>query len=396
LKIEKGSLKFDSISDISSYNFKNLLKNNSSDEVIDFLKNLNLTTGCLGIEYYTSENIPGSLLYEESLTPKSLEKEFGIPQKTIETKAKDTNTIVALKNLTSKFGKPSKYYCIIHIDVDEMGKWMSGVKHDAYKKEFTIDIQRKLSKNLCKLSDEITKKINCWGGYTIYAGGDDILALGPLEGALNIVSEIRSSFENYNKPFPSVSASLTIVHHLEHLQIAIEDAREALNLAKESFDRDSIIIRLRNHSGHIFTCGYKWNLKGDKDFIDLLYQLVDLMKIKGKDGLSPRFVFDILDVLPAFYENRKKWYFHNDMFVSEIKRLLLKHIGKNNDVLQSKTTLLPCLLSIIGDPKSDTQNELRQFKEKSKYNGQDNLQSFLKIAAFLAKEYREILGKEDK
>lgn len=133
--------------------------------------------------------------------------------------------ISALQNLldTAKemgFGSPSKYYAIIHMDGDNMGKWLSGEKapqivnilhpeirnalmNDEHWTEL-LDQNRPLNPSLhiatskalrdysLKVVREIVERDHL--GKLIYAGGDDVLAFGSLKDLLRAMKGLRAYF----------------------------------------------------------------------------------------------------------------------------------------------------------------------------------------------------------
>lgn len=120
------------------------------------------------------------------------------------------------------------------------------------------------------------------GGRLIYAGGDDVCAILPLDAALATADAIRraytAGFVRYTKhgiepctgsaavtgkmgvhfgaaPGISISAAIVIAHHKQPLREVLKDAHALLDgVAKRQMERNAVAIRLKKRSG------------GDRDF----------------------------------------------------------------------------------------------------------------------------------
>ena len=150
--------------------------------------------------------------------------------------------------------------------------------------------------------------INKYDGKLIYAGGDDVCAVLPVEHALEAADEIQKYYKsafriiikqdnkeeitskeiddsNSFKPEPgklsvnlgkgdclTISAGILICHHKENLSEMIKRAHELLNKkAKEEGGRNAVAVELRKRSGGSRYFISKWDgerLKAFKDLID--------------------------------------------------------------------------------------------------------------------------------
>ncbi|MDR4506856.1 MAG: type III-B CRISPR-associated protein Cas10/Cmr2 [Candidatus Brocadiaceae bacterium] len=176
--------------------------------------------------------LEGDWLYEESLDEKTLWKEYGhkfsneLDFKQIIKSARDSLT--AFKELLKKkqrelnvdFGLPSKYYAIIQMDGDNMGKWLSGGKAPEIEKTLHPEIRNQLKDNenwlellsqkrplnpslhiatskalrdfSLKIVREIVERDHL--GKLIYAGGDDVLAFVSLSDLPAVMRCLRAYF----------------------------------------------------------------------------------------------------------------------------------------------------------------------------------------------------------
>lgn len=176
--------------------------------------------------------LEGDWLYDESLDEEALRKEYGYrfnneaDFKQIFKGAKDSLT--AFKELLKKkerelnmdFGTPSKYYAIIQMDGDNMGKWLSGEKAPTIEKILHPGIKEQLEKESdwkellrqkrplnpslhiaasralrdfsLKIVREIVERDHL--GKLIYAGGDDVLAFVSLKDLPAVMRSLRAYF----------------------------------------------------------------------------------------------------------------------------------------------------------------------------------------------------------
>ncbi|MEN3047118.1 MAG: type III-B CRISPR-associated protein Cas10/Cmr2, partial [Candidatus Hydrothermales bacterium] len=110
------NISFPSTADIACLDFKEKVLALAKNEYEEYKKKIK---DLLKEDF---EEIEGSWLYEENLNERSIKEQYGIsikPKNLIELKE-------ALKQIYKKVGKPKSYYAIIHLDGDNMGKWLSG------------------------------------------------------------------------------------------------------------------------------------------------------------------------------------------------------------------------------------------------------------------------------
>jgi CRISPR-associated protein Cmr2 len=159
----------------------------------------------------------------------------------------------------NKLPNIQKYYAVLLMDGDYMG--------DLVNKKKSPEEHSELSKTLDDFTANLRHLI-AKPGRLIYAGGDDVLAVLPLDSALETAKTIRESYikkvrdrdHAQDKKHISISAALLIVHHKEPLREAIRDAHHVLDaISKEKADRDALTIRLRKRSGGDRDMYFKWD-----------------------------------------------------------------------------------------------------------------------------------------
>lgn len=260
------------------------------------------------------------------------------------------------------FTDRDKYYAVLLMDGDKMGNLINGetttaewgsVIHPELRKRYESPgfkpprdaLKERLAKTRTlnpALHAAISDSLNSFarfavaplvakgGGRLIYAGGDDVCAILPLDVALDTADAIRKAytagFVRYSKngaescgagcpvtdkmgvhfgtaPGISISAAIVIAHHKQPLREVLKDAHTVLDgIAKRKAGRNALAIRLKKRSGgdRDFFC--KWddmnpfmsgetvlhsfrevaNSIGDALSTSLVYRLSSL-----KDGISP-------------------------------------------------------------------------------------------------------------
>ncbi len=384
-----SKIPFESTSDISSKHFKSVLKGKYAEQkVCDFLADINKLCETIGKKTFSSvDKISGDLLYREGLSAKRLKKEFPAADKEA-LKIVSEKTRRSLEEICKEYKvSAEKYYAVLLIDGDKIGDIKSGKGQDP----FSINNQRDISKKIAQLGNKVMPEIiiNNWNGYTVYSGGDDLLAFGPTENCFSTVEELRKAFSDGMGREVTCSASVVIVHHQASLRRALDEARKGLEQAKEVYGRNAIAITIILSSNTFIRGGCKWSLPVNdvqisfiEDFLNPMARLISM----NKDGLGVQFIYDILNELPAFYRyNGNKIELSGtskDMFAAELERLFYRHIPKGSPVhgLQDFTsTLLEVILS-LSDPRY-----LHQLKILHP-NARENIESILRILSFIARQ----------
>ena len=202
-----------------------------------------------------------------------------------------------IRNTTKVIGPPPTYYAILAMDGDNMGKWLKGEKAplvrkvlpqfvlDQYEKQGSqeaiqkgLDAQRPVGPAMHAAISEALSNFAVYAapdiverhrGVLIYAGGDDVLALLPVQSALDCARELRLAFRGEpagNNGAPEgyyrkdgrdllmmgseagLSAGIAVVHHKEDLRVSLREARQAEKKAKNS-GRDTLVLSICRRSG---------------------------------------------------------------------------------------------------------------------------------------------------
>lgn len=210
----------------------------------------------------------------------------------------------------SAASSPPRYYGIIALDGDHMGRWLSGeMRQGAVDPEFWDGMSRRL----LEYAEVVRDTVDASGGYTVYAGGDDLLALNPLETALECAAILRSEFPPFDtdkdgKP-PTASAGLAIVHYQHDLRAGLHAARKAEHAAKSPDDEDIDVERRAAHQAEEVAKRAGRNalgislVKRSGGQVDLVIewdQVPRLMKLQRlfAAGLSDRWLYKLDEIVP--------------------------------------------------------------------------------------------------
>ncbi len=272
------------------------------------------------------KNFDEELYYEENLTPSYFEENNYSSEKLEEAKAKLKEIYKIAQEKGSTF---SKYYAILVLDGDSMGKWLSG-EFLKNKKELK-DFHKKLSKKLGNYAESVSEIIKKPKGKLVYAGGDDVLAFINLSQLLPVMKRLREEFPKFegfgfeikgnNKSSPSVG--IAIAHYKTPLSEALKWAREMEHEAKENGGRDAFAIAVLKRSGGISKTMFKWQYS-DSSSIEVLKHLIKSLKPEEDSELadfSNKFIKNLGMEFRRLMDEEGK-YKEGDIIKTEMKRLV--------------------------------------------------------------------------
>ncbi len=289
--------------------------------------------------------IDGQFLMGETYREEYFQKEYGI-------KVDESDFQDILKFLKDNNINPSKYYAILQMDGDNMGKWLKGefnpeIKDTIHEKVKDALIQYsqgedkgKLQKILCSkhptspsIHQAFSRKLSQFAleevrrivednfyGKLVYAGGDDILAFLPIEEVLRCAYELQKKFKDVLSPKASMSAGILIVHHKFPLYLALRKVQEAEKKAKNKYGRNGFCFIFMPHSGEERECGGNWEL------IEFIEDLICKFK---NDEISGVFPYQYLEVVERLYdkERNKNISSIKEILRSELKRIFMRKEG---------------------------------------------------------------------
>lgn len=137
-----------------------------------------------------------------------------------------------------KFGESDPYLAVLVADGDRVGAALSAID--------SADGHRKFSTQLTTFSSQAAKTIPEFNGVAIYCGGDDVLALIPVDRAIECAAELAKQFKETMARFkasegspPTLSVGLAIGHYMEPLEDLLNYGRSAEQHAKNPTTADS-------------------------------------------------------------------------------------------------------------------------------------------------------------
>lgn len=252
------------------------------------------------------------------------------------------------KKLKDELIKANEYVAVVQADGDSMGKVIE--KFKIHKAEDDIYKEYKeFSKSLLEYDKESHKEIKKYGGFTIYAGGDDLLFIAPVvnkknNSIFNLIDNLSDIFdEKVNKvkkqkgqdimtnvdkskdeeKKPTTSFGVAIVHHKFPLYYALDEARELLfNKAKKykfnGKEKNAIAFKVIKSSGQSFetVVGKDKSFNSYKQFKSLFEKVSRSLESKDKNKKFKNY-------LKAIHFKLKR------------DKVILNKIGKSEELLKN-------------------------------------------------------------
>lgn len=202
----------------------------------------------------------------------------------------------ALHRLTHAAGlnePPSPFYAIVLMDGDQLGKHMG-----------EISKQAPISRALNRFTREVPDLVREHNGFLVYAGGDDVLALFPLEDALPASAVLQAHYRQcFAQEAPTVDSTLSgaieYVHIRTPLTRVLQDAHQLLDhVAKEQTGRNAVAVRVWKPSGLALQWAMPWEQaleQGRPIMVRLAAEFSD-----AQSGFSSKFFFRYKALIERF------------------------------------------------------------------------------------------------
>jgi len=151
------------------------------------------------------------------------------------------------RELCERIGSPSRFYAIVLADGDRLG---------AAARRLGADALGEALQCFGEQVDEIAARAHA---VVVYAGGDDVLALAPIEGALDLARRLddayREAFAGHlpaGEPIPTLSAAVFFNHARAPLIHALGVAHRLLDdEAKQANGRGSVAVSVHRRNGEV-------------------------------------------------------------------------------------------------------------------------------------------------
>lgn len=364
--------------------------------------------------------IDGEWLHIESWTKERLEEAgANVSENDIQMAQK------ALHKLYQAVGaKPAKYYALLYMDGDQMGRWLSGtheglatlgdiihpkvrptLQNDpnwqsilGMKRLITPAVHAAISQALGHFALRLVPHIveERYPGRLIYAGGDDVLTLVPLEDALAVARELRAAFSGHIRfvngnlevclkdsvsgyvergdemfltmgPQATASMGMVFAHHFQPLDLALQAVRRAEHAAKHHYGRNALVIEVLKRSGETVTVGTKWSYDKTLDVVDLLIELVRRLE---KEQISGKWPYVVQAEAWTLEE------LSSDAQTAELRRLLKRQVGRKLREEKKEAQ---------AEELSEKLVQWAQAMARSELKGFDEMSSWLLVCSFITR-----------
>lgn len=238
--------------------------------------------------------LDGNFYFDHTLESPKLTPLKGTPddgsREDDETQQKRKDLRGSLKIIRCKIGSsPSPYYALLLMDGDNMGKLFGEQK----------DGGENVSRALGAFTGKVAETVRERNGVTVYTGGDDVLALLPVPGALPCAQALSEKFAKLfgeRNIKGTISAGLIFTHYHVPLKSVMEEAHEMLDdIAKEKNGRDSIAVSVLKPSGKYAQWVTTWK-HFNSGGMNNLEKLVSMFRGSGDDRqLSASFIYRTRD-----------------------------------------------------------------------------------------------------
>lgn len=233
--------------------------------------------------------IDGSVFFEEQLESRFSEKD--------KSNQKDIDAVkIALKGLQkkSKLSAPSPFYAVLLMDGDSLGKQMGKVD----KQAMITNALENFTKGVPKIINDHSRFDR--NGFLVYAGGDDVLALLPLEEALPCAAAIRQHYlqcfaKAGVKGLSTISAAIIFAHIKMPLLKPLAAAHPLLDaIAKDLTGRDALAVQVLKPGGEALTWSLPWQEVLNEGEVILMQMLENIRQ--EKLIFANKFFYEIKDL----------------------------------------------------------------------------------------------------
>ena len=265
----------------------------------------------------------------------------------------------ALGALRQSAGLPeaSAFYAVLMMDGDSLGSQMS----DRSK-------QAPISHALQTFTSKALGIVRNHNGFLIYAGGDDVLALLPVDYAVRCAQDLRGCYEkcfeqqnttlsSQSKIVTSLSAAIEFVHVKTPLTFVLDDAHALLDdIAKEKTGRDALAIRVWKPGGLHLQWAQPWTYLREEEKgagFNLLSDLADTFALR--EQLSPYFTHQFLFKASELFNRLPQMHGTNESATSEannsiVRKLLQAQLIHSGLTLENNQQLTQAQLDELLDP----------------------------------------------
>ena len=197
----------------------------------------------------------------------------------------------------ARLGPPPAFYALLLADGDRLGELVAGLGGTV------------VSKALASFTRGLPDIVHRHAGVTVYAGGDDVLAMLPVPGALTCARDLAASYQTSfaeaeaHPTRPTISAGVVFANVRLPLRSVLEEAHRLLDtVAKEVNGRNSLAAAVLKSGGRHCEWVTSWMrpTTGGSSAVD---QLIGLIRALGGNapapGLSGSLIYRLRETLVA-------------------------------------------------------------------------------------------------
>lgn len=264
-----------------------------------------------------------------------------------------------LVGMLEELGKPcSPFYAMLLMDGDLLGALLQQYE----------DNPEEISKSLHRFSLQAPLTIKNNNGITVFAGGDDMLALVPLENALSAAVELCSfyqkAFEKNKITDATISGAIVYAHYNTPLTEVYAEAQQLLaNVAKTKTGRDSLAVTVWKSAGKVLTWSAPWKIVTDQFCGFLKSFRKDLLGEDTYKEFSSSFFYNVQTRFALFAKQETA----TALSLSDLRDLLvaeyIKSRGPNTDRAKARS-LMEKLLELCKPHWRNQDGEIRNDKHQ--------------------------------
>jgi CRISPR-associated protein Cmr2 len=324
------------------------------------------------------------LYYEDNLTEKVFARE-GIPPESLEPASQSLRELY--KTAGDQGFRFTRYYAVLCLDGDDMGKWVGGA-FLAKDKEL-LAFQRQLTGRVGGYASFVRDYLVPPKARWVYCGGDDVLAFLNLNHLITVMQKLREEFPKFQdidgtdaRRHSSASCGVCIAHYKTPLPEVLKWARHMEEKAKQVDGKDAFGIAVLKHSGEIGEVVAKWRYDGVHP-LELLELLQRLVNVLAKGEFSDTFIRNLAKELKGLIPSphRRERPDRQPEEIASEEQIVHAEIGR----------LLRRSYQLDKKERADeTVKELQEGLMQLYLQGLENFLFFLDMAAFLSREVNKI------
>jgi len=280
----------------------------------------------------------GDAFILDTYQPRKIHKEYGSSYRRDDPEfiEKVEKTERSLEQLLKTVGieEAPKYYAVVSIDGDDMGKWLDGNKING---KMDLNKHKEISQKLSQYASQDVPNLSekKYLAKVVYFGGDEGVILCSLEDLLPMMLDLH---EAYGKTFRingksgTNSMGVVIAHHQQSLLQVMTEVRDALHEAKQvklgHGEKNAFCVSLMKRSGGTLRISGKF---------EMLEHLQKMITYYRDEKISPQWVYALDAICPTFQEVTDFRLLEG--MITEVKRILRRHFQEWLDSSQKEDML---------------------------------------------------------